>query len=101
MGRPRKNWVDYCHLPSCDSVSQAKGLCWKHYQQKRRHGRCTPELEREYYDGPCVAPGCEGKPVQHGLCKRHAGQVARHGCLTPDTERKGRPLVNLHPLAQG
>jgi len=91
MGRRRKTWIDYCTAEGCDKPVQAKGLCWKHYQDMRRHGELRPFTVRVQNEGKeCAAPGCTREAKALGYCKRHWNQINRHGRLTPERER-GRP----------
>ncbi len=80
-----------CEAPSCEQVARTVGYCPRHYQQVRRHGRLTPELEyetsRSSAYSECRANGCQAGPVAKGYCPRHYQQVRRHGRLTPERER--------------
>lgn len=76
-----------CSAENCDKYARTMGMCPRHYQQKRRHGRLTPELEYQIRGENCAAKGCEELPVARGHCGRHYQQVRRYGRLTPERER--------------
>ena len=40
-----------CRAPDCEEDALYKGCCTKHYWQVKRHGRLTPELERDVKRG--------------------------------------------------
>ncbi len=90
--------VDYltkpiCRAPNCERPAQSRGYCPKHYGQIWRHGRLTPELERQPPSkrgrNPliCSVEACSGKPIAKGYCWRHYQQIRRHGRLTPEREK--------------
>ncbi|MEC8993338.1 MAG: hypothetical protein VX656_19000, partial [Candidatus Latescibacterota bacterium] len=60
-----------CQVEGCQKSQIAKGLCFRHYQQKRRYGRLTPERERAYGRIGCQVIGCEEAHSSRGFCKRH------------------------------
>ncbi len=37
---------EQCLASRCTTFQIAKGYCYRHYQQIRRHGRLTPEKEK-------------------------------------------------------
>lgn len=80
-----------CRVPDCERTAQTAGYCPRHYQQVRRHGRLTPELEyrARQQSGPilCQVPGWEEKSVARSYCARHYQQIRRHGRLTQERER--------------
>ena len=77
-----------CSVEGCDKMYHsdkgcAKGMCSRHYQQVRTHGRLTPELEHAPKADACSALGCT-KPVfskcacsKHYWLRRSAAQRAR------------------------
>lgn len=76
-----------CSAPNCDKYARTMGMCPRHYQQVRKYGRLTPELEYQSRGKECAAEGCEELPVARGRCGRHYQQVRRYGRLTPERER--------------
>ena len=76
-----------CSVENCDKYARTTGMCPRHYQQVRRHGRLTPELEYQIRGEKCSAKGCEELPVARGYCGRHYQQVRRYGRLTPERQR--------------
>lgn len=62
-----------CIVEGCNHDYAAKGLCKKHYQQKMRHGRLTPERElpERVYKPVCTVEGCNNKHHAKGFCKKH------------------------------
>ena len=76
-----------CSATGCERPLTARGLCNRHYQQVRRHGRLTPESEYGERHRRCQVASCGEGAVAKGLCARHYQQVRRHGGLTPGTER--------------
>ena len=76
-----------CGVAGCGRPRTARGLCNRHYQQMRRHGRLTPEREYGERHRSCQVPSCGEGAVAKGLCARHYQQVRRHGHLTPERER--------------
>ena len=57
-----------CQEKNCTLPSRAKGYCWKHYQQQRRHGRLTPEIE---HSAAHVCSTCNRPHYAKGYCRRH------------------------------
>ena len=80
--------VRECLAEECDREARNCGLCAKHYQQVRKHGRLTPEREYRKRGAICEAKGCADKQVAKGYCFRHYQQVRSNGRLTPERERK-------------
>ncbi|MEE3233821.1 MAG: hypothetical protein VX294_06610 [Candidatus Latescibacterota bacterium] len=76
-----------CIADNCDQFARTTGMCPRHYQQVRRHGRLTPELEYQSRGDRCAAKGCEELPVARDHCARHYQQMRRYGRLTPERER--------------
>jgi len=76
-----------CSAPNCDKYARTTGMCPRHYQQVRRYGRLTPELEYQSRGKQCAVKECEELPVARGHCVRHYQQVRRYGRLTPERER--------------
>lgn len=74
-----------CGAKKCDREHYARGVCKAHYTQVMRHGRLTPERERNG-PRPCAAPRCERRGELKGYCRKHARQVRLHGKLTPHLE---------------
>ena len=70
------------------------GLCSRHYQQIRHHGRLTPEREYRPRGEVCSVSGCRNPQIARGLCHRHYQQVRRHGRLTPEREHRVRQLAD-------
>lgn len=81
-----------CSAPNCDKYARTSGMCPRHYQQVRRHGRLTPELEYQSRGNQCDAKDCEELPVASGHCARHYQQIRRYGRLTPERERNFNPM---------
>lgn len=82
--RPRK-YPPICSVPDCGLIHYAKGYCKKHNTQVSRHGRLTPERERNVVR-TCKVEKCGRHDVTTDLCKKHARQVRIHGRLTPERE---------------
>jgi hypothetical protein len=80
-----------CAANNCDQFARTVGMCPRHYQQMRRYGRLTPELEYQSRGDRCAAKGCEELPVARGHCARHYQQIRRYGRLTPERERNFNP----------
>ena len=40
-----------CTIDGCEKQYVAKGMCSKHYQQVKRHGRLRPDIERASLNG--------------------------------------------------
>ena len=81
------HWRPICRAEDCDAEVRTAGLCPRHYQQIRRHGRLTPEREYSKRNGSCLVNGCGESQVAKGYCFRHYQQVRRYGRLTPERER--------------
>ena len=71
-----------CSVPGCDGKHMARGLCSKHYEQRRRAERrasappVAPKPEPKPKP-PCSAEGC-GRPVRvAGLCAMHYDRLHR------------------------
>ena len=81
-----------CRAPRCGRLARTKGVCYRHYQQLRLHGRFLTEDE-EYSRLPerCAVEGCDAKPLAKGLCMRHYGQKRRKGTVTHVELRKPQP----------
>lgn len=79
-----------CSVKKCDGLYYARRFCKKHYAQTLRHGRLTPELERDAVL-ECPAPDCgrtsEEYDFVRGHCRKHARQIDLYGKLTPEAER--------------
>jgi hypothetical protein len=91
LRKPERNRLRLpCRAKGCDKLQFSRGYCRKHYEQLRKHGRLTPELERRQHDPCCGAEGCEETQVARGYCKRHYGQFHKYGRLTPELERGPR-----------
>ena len=103
MGSPniiKGKWQVICKAEDCDAEARTVGLCPRHYQQVRRHGRLTPEREYHKRSGECRVGICDEAQVAKSYCFRHYQQVRRYGRLTPERERVyGRTsckLVDCH-----
>ena len=81
------HYVKNCLAEGCDQEARNRGMCSKHYQQMRRHGRLTPEREYRKRGMTCEAEGCSEGQVARGYCFRHYQQLRRVGRLTPERER--------------
>ena len=81
------HWRPICRAEDCDAEVRTAGLCPRHYQQIRRHGRLTPEREYSKRNGSCLINGCGESQVAKSYCFRHYQQVRRYGRLTPERER--------------
>ena len=77
----------HCKASRCSRRAHTTGLCSRHYQQVRRHGRLTPEREYHPRGEVCIVEGCPKPQIARGLCYRHYQQVRRHGRLTPEREK--------------
>lgn len=89
----------------CDQPSHAKGLCRKHYMQKRRSGApsadpwgryASGEAEhgnRKYKKGePCTVEGCDKPILARDLCSTHYGRWRYTGDVqanVPVRQRRG------------
>jgi len=80
-------WQVLCKADGCGAEARTAGLCPRHYQQMRRHGRLTPEREYGKRGECCLVDGCREEQVAKGYCFRHYQQVRRYGRLTPERER--------------
>ena len=63
-----------CLVDDCPDEHYVKGYCEKHDTQIKKHGRLTPELERERHKG-CLTPECPGKHYAKGYCRKHYRQI--------------------------
>ena len=103
MGSPniiKGKWLVICEAEDCDAEARTVGLCPRHYQQVRRHGRLTPEWEYQKRSGECRVGICDEAQVAKGYCFRHYQQMRCYGRHTPERERVyGRTsckLVDCH-----
>lgn len=89
-------WHILCEADGCDMEARTAGLCPRHYQQVRRHGRLTPEREYGKRGECCLVGDCREEQVAKGYCFRHYQQVRRYGRLTPERERVyGRKVCDV------
>ena len=92
----RGKWHILCEADGCDMEARTAGLCPRHYQQVRRHGRLTPEREYGKRGECCLVGDCREEQVAKGYCFRHYQQVRRYGRLTPERERVyGRKVCDV------
>ena len=71
-----------CKAAGCARQVSISGHCARHYQQVRKYGRLTPELEYSLgTDLVCGVQGCEAPRIAKGYCTRHYQQVRRRGRL--------------------
>jgi|ETNvirnome_2_130_1030620.scaffolds.fasta_scaffold01265_16 hypothetical protein len=66
-----------CHAPRCSRLAETRGLCSKHYQQTRRHGRLKPETEYRARGSVCYIRNCPHPVKAKGLCMKHYQRKAR------------------------
>ncbi|PHE64132.1 hypothetical protein COF68_04590 [Bacillus toyonensis] len=79
--------VQLCKVTGCSGTVTAKELCSKHYQQTRKHGRITPELERIYLD-TCSLFDCNEKHLAKGYCYKHYYERCRRKKIEEKTDNK-------------
>ena len=71
-----------CEVPGCDGKHMARGLCSRHYEQRRRAERRqspTPLVPAPKPRRLCAVPGCDAPHEAHGLCVAHWMRRRRHG----------------------
>lgn len=73
--------MDICKVDGCDIKIKQNGYCSKHYSQIYRHGRLTPEKERQKYNAntKCNHEGCKEIAKTKGYCLTHYSQKWRYG----------------------
>jgi 5-methylcytosine-specific restriction endonuclease McrA len=74
-----------CSALGCESPSEVRGWCGKHYSRWRRHGNPETVLVRRNSEATCSVEHCDLPAKIRGFCDLHYGRVLRHG----------DPLVNL------
>lgn len=100
----------YCVVEGCENVKiAARGMCWKHYARRRRHGHVSDPV---YINSgnTCGHEGCEEEAETKGFCRKHYQRLIRHGgtgvrmnvsngrCWVVGCDEKGRSknLCNKH-----
>ena len=107
-----------CKIAGCRRKAHARGLCQKHYDEKRKSkasrrskvkategkptsrksSRRTKPVLDEGDDGKmCRVPGCANAHHAKGYCKMHYGQLRRRGNVEelPDDEVAEAPALSL------
>jgi len=86
-----------CSVEGCNRKHHGKGYCNKHLHQIQRHGKITPERERNVYtpDSKCMVEGCNNRPHSFGLCNKHYLQIRRHGKTSRRTRLDNNQII-LH-----
>jgi hypothetical protein len=59
-----------CSVSLCKNKAICKGLCSKHYQQKKLRGTII-EKDYIYIQGFCKMIGCGKKEFSKGFCQNH------------------------------
>ena len=93
-----------CSAPACPRPSSARGLCHRHYEQWRTHGRLTPEREHSGIRRGAPCGECGAPSSARGLCRRHYDRARRARlratvpCSAPDCPRgaQARGLCQQH-----
>lgn len=87
-----------CKIAGCRRKAHARGLCQKHYDEKRKSrtsrrskakddtrksSRRAKPVREEADDGSkmCRVPGCASPHHAKGYCKMHYGQLRRRGSI--------------------
>jgi hypothetical protein len=72
-----------CAVQGCGRpvAIKAAGLCFAHYQRRRRHGDCGPaQIETRVPQADhCSVAGCGDAPMARGLCPKHYSRWRQHG----------------------
>lgn len=101
-----------CAVEGCDEKVFCKGLCCRHYQQIKIHGRITSvnrirkkfdysnSLKNEDGKYVCSVPGCNKQVSSGGMCSKHLTQVARHGGVVSRTRRDKNQIFELADCAE-
>ena len=79
-----------CSVDGCAKPVQATGLCFAHYQRKRRHGSEHFVQRITRVERGCAIEGCNEPHAAKGLCKEHYSRL----------KSAGHPLVPKRPTNQ-
>ena len=98
-----KEISEICKVEGCDKKVYSKELCNRHYNQVRRHGHLTPEVERITYkanERECSEPGCTKEVVAKGLCTTCYKRKQRAEAKAKQIETEYEPIegaLNVSP----
>ena len=83
-----------CNVEGCDKPHQARGLCWRHYQQARRHGAFDAAAHVAITaDQVLVA---EAKAAEHVAAPLPAAPASDQGEGLSDTAPPPTPEPTVH-----
>lgn len=86
-----------CSVNGCHEDARAKGLCSKHYQLFRKHGR----IERRYLEQRgkiCLREGCDRPSRSRGFCKGCYKTALNRGEIVAFDRRGKVNVKRQHPL---
>lgn len=66
-----------CSEDGCDGGVYARGVCQRHYEQKRANG--TLLMRGRETPTPCAVEGCSGTVLSRGWCRSHYVRWQKHG----------------------
>ena len=81
-----------CSVDGCDGIDKSKGLCNRHYKQKRRRAPLDAPI-RGRVRRNCSVDGCDRTHSARGLCHRHYKQQQKGAPLDAPYPRAGPPQL--------
>ncbi len=83
-----------CSVEGCTRDECSRGLCRKHYDMVRYHGRIVKPVQKKklcFMCGTymtCSVEGCTRDECSRGLCRKHYDMVRYHGRIVKPVQKK-------------
>ena len=84
-----------CSVDGCENKCKAHGYCIKHLRQIQRHGRLTPELERESCNEKCKVDNCKEKAFSKGYCSKHYQEYKKYGNIDSSRKKEKNKICSI------